>query len=65
MRVLPLLCAVLLMLHGAAGFSLSHGTPQDCERRGGFCSLGSCPPGVTRVGICSKKEFCCRRRWYP
>ncbi|KFV82310.1 Gallinacin-5 [Struthio camelus australis] len=65
MRVLPLLCALLLMLHGAGGFSLSRGTPQDCERRGGFCSRGSCPLGITRVGICSLQDFCCRRRWYP
>ncbi|NXG34669.1 GLL5 protein, partial [Dromaius novaehollandiae] len=54
------LCQRSPFLLSSSGFSLSHGTPQDCERRGGFCSLGSCPPGVTRVGICSKKEFCCR-----
>ncbi|NXI89875.1 GLL5 protein, partial [Psophia crepitans] len=61
MRILPLLCALLLlMLQGAAGLSLARGSPQDCERRGGFCSLHSCPPGITRIGICSKQDFCCR-----
>ncbi|KAM6272760.1 uncharacterized protein M6G45_003599 [Spheniscus humboldti] len=45
--------------------SLARGLPQDCERRGGFCSHGSCPPGIGRVGICSEQDFCCRRRWYP
>ncbi|NXI34167.1 GLL5 protein, partial [Galbula dea] len=66
MRILPLLwLLLLLMLQGAAGLSLSRGSPQDCKRRGGFCSLRSCPPGITRVGICSEKDLCCRSRWYP
>ncbi|NXL95085.1 GLL5 protein, partial [Alectura lathami] len=61
MRILPLLFAVLLlMLRGSAGLSLARGSPQDCERRGGFCSPRSCPPGITRVGICSEQAFCCR-----
>uniref|UniRef100_A0A672UIQ9 Beta-defensin-like domain-containing protein n=1 Tax=Strigops habroptila TaxID=2489341 RepID=A0A672UIQ9_STRHB len=66
MRILPLLCALLLlMLRGAAGKTPSLGSPQDCERRGGFCSHGSCPLGIGRVGLCSEHEFCCRSRWYP
>ncbi|NWI27161.1 GLL5 protein, partial [Sula dactylatra] len=66
MRILPLLCALLLlMLQGAAGLSLAQGLPQDCERRGGFCSQGWCPLGISRIGICSEEEFCCRSRWYP
>ncbi|NWX07677.1 GLL5 protein, partial [Caloenas nicobarica] len=66
MRILPLLCALfLMMLRGAAGLSLARGSPQDCQRRGGFCSHGSCPLGISRVGICSEQEFCCRSRWYP
>ncbi|NXI72812.1 GLL5 protein, partial [Anseranas semipalmata] len=66
MRILPLLFAVLLlMFQGAAGLSLARGSPQDCERRGGFCSHRSCPPGIGRIGICSEVVFCCRRRWYP
>ncbi|KFR02704.1 Gallinacin-5 [Opisthocomus hoazin] len=64
MLILPLFCA-LLLLQGAAGLSLTWGSPQDCERRGGFCSHGSCPPGIGRIGICSEQELCCRRRWYP
>ncbi|NWW47928.1 GLL5 protein, partial [Pedionomus torquatus] len=61
MRILPLLCALLLfMLQGAAGLSHARGSPQDCERRGGFCSHKSCPPGIGRVGICSEQDFCCR-----
>ncbi|NXC75064.1 GLL5 protein, partial [Anhinga anhinga] len=61
MRILPLLCAfLLLMLQGTAGLSLARGWPQDCERRGGFCSQGSCPQGISRIGICSEQEFCCR-----
>uniref|UniRef100_A0A663MLU4 Beta-defensin-like domain-containing protein n=1 Tax=Athene cunicularia TaxID=194338 RepID=A0A663MLU4_ATHCN len=66
MRILPLLCALLLlMIQAAAGLSLARGSPQDCERRGGFCSHRSCPPGIGRVGICSEQDFCCRSRWYP
>ncbi|NXQ87396.1 GLL5 protein, partial [Nyctibius grandis] len=66
MRILPLLCALLLlMLQGAAGLFLARGSPQDCERRGGFCSPKSCPPGIGRIGICSEQDFCCRSRWYP
>nr|ADO67762.1 beta-defensin 5 [Anser cygnoides]AFH74415.1 avian beta-defensin 5alpha [Columba livia] len=65
MQILPLLFAVLLlMLQAAAGLSLPRGSPQDCERRGGFCSQRSCPPGIGRIGICSKEVFCCRSRWY-
>ncbi|NWR67952.1 GLL5 protein, partial [Bucorvus abyssinicus] len=61
MRILPLLCALLLlMLQGAAGLSLPQGLPQDCERRGGFCSHRSCPLGISRIGICSEQYFCCR-----
>ncbi|NXX15777.1 GLL5 protein, partial [Podargus strigoides] len=61
MRILPVLCALLLlMLQGAAGLSLPQGLPQACVRRGGFCSHGSCPPGIGRVGICSEQDFCCR-----
>ncbi|NWI09230.1 GLL5 protein, partial [Crypturellus soui] len=44
----------------SAGFSLSHGTPEDCQNRGGFCSRGSCPLGITRIGLCSLRDFCCR-----
>ncbi|NXE24056.1 GLL5 protein, partial [Ardeotis kori] len=59
MRILPVLCALLLlMLQG--GLSFARGTPQECERRGGFCSHGSCPPGIGRIGICSEQDFCCR-----
>ncbi|XP_064304650.1 gallinacin-5-like [Phalacrocorax carbo] len=65
MRILPLLCALLLMLQEAAGLSLPPGLPQDCVRRGGFCSQGSCPLGISRVGICSEQDLCCRSRWYP
>ncbi|NXG66680.1 GLL5 protein, partial [Hemiprocne comata] len=61
MRILPLLCALLLLiLQEMAGLSLARGSPQDCKRRGGFCSVGSCPLGISRVGICSKHSFCCR-----
>ncbi|NXX84774.1 GLL5 protein, partial [Urocolius indicus] len=61
MRILPLLSALLLLvLQGAAGLSLARGSPQDCERRGGFCSLRSCPPGIGRIGLCSEHDFCCR-----
>ncbi|NXJ91864.1 GLL5 protein, partial [Corythaixoides concolor] len=61
MRILPLLCALfLLMFQGATGLSLARGLPEECERRRGFCSLGSCPPGIGRIGICSEKDFCCR-----
>ncbi|EOB05386.1 Gallinacin-5, partial [Anas platyrhynchos] len=55
---------LLLMLQAAAGLSFPRGSPQDCERRGGFCSHRSCPPGIGRIGLCSKEDFCCRRRWY-
>uniref|UniRef100_A0A8C4UJT6 Beta-defensin-like domain-containing protein n=1 Tax=Falco tinnunculus TaxID=100819 RepID=A0A8C4UJT6_FALTI len=66
MRILPLLCALFfLMLQGAAGLPLTRGSPQDCEHRGGFCSHRSCPPGISRIGICSEQDFCCRSRWYP
>ncbi|NXP13263.1 GLL5 protein, partial [Thinocorus orbignyianus] len=66
MRILPLLCALLLLvLQGAAGLSRTQGSPQECERRGGFCSHRLCPPGIGRVGICSEQDFCCRSRWYP
>ncbi|NXN91003.1 GLL5 protein, partial [Rhinopomastus cyanomelas] len=66
MRILPLLCALLLLvLQGAAGLTLSQGSRQDCERRRGFCSPGSCPPGIGRIGICSEEDLCCRSRWYP
>uniref|UniRef100_A0A803XN95 Beta-defensin-like domain-containing protein n=1 Tax=Meleagris gallopavo TaxID=9103 RepID=A0A803XN95_MELGA len=62
MQILPLLFAVLLlMLQGEPGLSLAQGSPQDCERRGGFCSHRSCPPGISRIGLCSEKVFCCRR----
>ncbi|NXS23158.1 GLL5 protein, partial [Mystacornis crossleyi] len=43
-----------------AGLSPARASPQDCERRGGFCSHRSCPPGIGRVGLCSEQEFCCR-----
>ncbi|POI33145.1 hypothetical protein CIB84_003101 [Bambusicola thoracicus] len=43
------------------GLSLAQGLSQDCERRGGFCSHKSCPPGIGRIGLCSKEVFCCRR----
>ncbi|NWQ91201.1 GLL5 protein, partial [Burhinus bistriatus] len=49
----------LLFLY-STGLSRIRGSPQDCERRGGFCSHGSCPPGIGRVGICSEQDFCCR-----
>ncbi|NXK37752.1 GLL5 protein, partial [Piprites chloris] len=66
MRILPVLCALLLlMLLGVTGLSLARGSHQECERRGGFCSHRSCPPGIGRVGLCSEQEFCCRMRWYP
>nr|ABI48244.1 Gal 5 [Gallus gallus] len=65
MQILTLLFAVLLlMLRGEPGLSLARGLPQDCERRGGFCSHKSCPPGIGRIGLCSKEDFCCRSRWY-
>uniref|UniRef100_A0A669Q0R0 Beta-defensin-like domain-containing protein n=1 Tax=Phasianus colchicus TaxID=9054 RepID=A0A669Q0R0_PHACC len=65
MQILPLLFAVLLlMLRGEPGLSLTPGSPQDCERRGGFCSPRSCPPGISRIGLCSEQVFCCRSRWY-
>ncbi|NXU81261.1 GLL5 protein, partial [Oreotrochilus melanogaster] len=61
MRILSLLCALLLLvLQALAGLSLARGSPRECERRGGFCSHGSCPPGIGRVGICSEHDFCCR-----
>ncbi|NWJ06830.1 GLL5 protein, partial [Crypturellus undulatus] len=44
----------------SAGFSLSRGTPEDCQNRGGFCSSGSCPLGIVRIGLCSPRDFCCR-----
>ncbi|NWU91175.1 GLL5 protein, partial [Upupa epops] len=66
MRLLPLLCALLLLvLQGAAGLTFPQGLRQECERRRGFCSHRSCPPGISRVGICSEEDFCCRSRWYP
>ncbi|KAM6081842.1 gallinacin-5-like [Chlamydotis macqueenii] len=64
MRILPVLCALLLLVL-QEGLSFPRGMPQDCERRGGFCSHGSCPPGIGRIGICSEHDFCCRIRWYP
>nr|BBP06457.1 avian beta-defensin 5 [Coturnix japonica]BBP06544.1 avian beta-defensin 5 [Coturnix japonica] len=65
MQILPLLFAVLLlMLRGEPGLSLARASPQDCERRGGFCSHSSCPPGIGRIGLCSEQVFCCRSRWY-
>ncbi|NP_001001608.2 gallinacin-5 prepropeptide precursor [Gallus gallus] len=65
MQILTLLFAVLLlMLRAEPGLSLARGLPQDCERRGGFCSHKSCPPGIGRIGLCSKEDFCCRSRWY-
>ncbi|NXU48864.1 GLL5 protein, partial [Turnix velox] len=61
MRILPFLCALLLlMLQGGAGLFHNRGLPQDCERRGGFCSHRSCPTGISRIGICSEEEYCCR-----
>ncbi|KFV90074.1 Gallinacin-5 [Eurypyga helias] len=61
MQILPLLCALLLlMIQGATGLSLARGSPQDCEHRGGFCSHKSCPLGISRIGICSEQDFCCR-----
>ncbi|NXC42155.1 GLL5 protein, partial [Penelope pileata] len=61
MRILPVLLVVLLlMLQGAAALSLAQRSPQDCERRGGFCSHRSCPPGIGRIGLCSEEVFCCR-----
>ncbi|XP_059699077.1 gallinacin-5-like [Haemorhous mexicanus] len=66
MRILPVLCALLLlMLQGVTGLSPVRASAQDCERRGGFCSHRSCPPGIGRIGLCSEQEFCCRMRWYP
>ncbi|XP_039914975.1 gallinacin-5-like [Hirundo rustica] len=66
MRILPVLCALLLlMFRGATGLPPVRASAQDCERRGGFCSHSSCPPGIGRVGLCSEREFCCRMRWYP
>ncbi|XP_058691768.1 gallinacin-5-like [Poecile atricapillus] len=66
MRILPVLCALLLlMLRGVTGLSPVRASAQDCERRGGFCSHRSCPPGIGRIGLCSEQEFCCRMRWYP
>ncbi|NXO45005.1 GLL5 protein, partial [Locustella ochotensis] len=66
MRILPVLCALLLlMLPGVTGLPPVRASAQDCERRGGFCSRRSCPPGIGRVGLCSEQEFCCRMRWYP
>ncbi|NXM87178.1 GLL5 protein, partial [Oenanthe oenanthe] len=43
-----------------AGLSPVGASAQECERRGGFCSQRSCPPGIGRVGLCSEREFCCR-----
>uniref|UniRef100_A0A803V466 Beta-defensin-like domain-containing protein n=1 Tax=Ficedula albicollis TaxID=59894 RepID=A0A803V466_FICAL len=43
-----------------AGLSPVRASAQECERRGGFCSQRSCPPGIGRVGLCSEQEFCCR-----
>ncbi|NWR36054.1 GLL5 protein, partial [Tachuris rubrigastra] len=61
MRILPVLCVLLLlMLLRVTGLSLAPGSHQECERRGGFCSHRSCPPGIGRVGLCSEQEFCCR-----
>ncbi|XP_053857647.1 gallinacin-5-like [Vidua macroura] len=66
MRILPVVCALLLlMLQGVTGLSPVRASAQDCERRGGFCSHRSCPPGIGRIGLCSEQEFCCRMRWYP
>ncbi|XP_032603590.3 gallinacin-5 isoform X1 [Taeniopygia guttata] len=66
MRILPVLCALLLlMLQGVTGLAPVRASAQDCERRGGFCSQRSCPPGIGRIGLCSEQEFCCRMRWYP
>ncbi|NXV62463.1 GLL5 protein, partial [Molothrus ater] len=61
MRILPVLCALLLlMLQGVTGLSPVGASAQECERRGGFCSHHSCPPGIGRIGLCSEREFCCR-----
>ncbi|NXF20565.1 GLL5 protein, partial [Rhodinocichla rosea] len=61
MRILPALCALLLlMLQGMTGLSPVGASTQECERRGGFCSRRSCPPGIGRIGLCSKRDFCCR-----
>uniref|UniRef100_A0A8D2NCI0 Beta-defensin-like domain-containing protein n=1 Tax=Zonotrichia albicollis TaxID=44394 RepID=A0A8D2NCI0_ZONAL len=66
MRILPVLCALLLLvLQGVTGLSPVGASAQECERRGGFCSHHSCPPGIGRIGLCSEREFCCRMRWYP
>ncbi|NXA52585.1 GLL5 protein, partial [Nothocercus julius] len=58
--LLNLLGGTVPISFSSAGFSLSRGTPEDCQRRGGFCSSGSCPPGIARVGLCSLHDFCCR-----
>ncbi|XP_063009226.1 uncharacterized protein LOC134416469 isoform X1 [Melospiza melodia melodia] len=66
MRILPVLCALLLLaLQGVTGLSPFGPSVQACERRGGFCSYRSCPQGIGRIGLCSDREFCCRMRWYP
>ncbi|XP_054147772.1 gallinacin-5-like isoform X2 [Melozone crissalis] len=65
MKILPLLLVLLLVaFQGAAGLSPVGASAQECERRGGFCSHRSCPPGIGRIGLCSEREFCCRMRWY-
>ncbi|NWT15281.1 GLL5 protein, partial [Vireo altiloquus] len=43
-----------------AGLTPVRASAEDCERRRGFCSHRSCPPGIGRIGLCSEQEFCCR-----
>ncbi|NXU06756.1 GLL5 protein, partial [Buphagus erythrorhynchus] len=52
--------AEIVLSRCPAGLPPLGASAQDCERRRGFCSQRSCPPGIARVGLCSEQEFCCR-----
>ncbi|NXI31233.1 GLL5 protein, partial [Sterrhoptilus dennistouni] len=58
--VLGISAESLLLSLCPAGLPPVRASAQDCERREGFCSQRSCPPGIGRIGLCSQQEFCCR-----
>ncbi|NXN26213.1 AMP1 protein, partial [Nycticryphes semicollaris] len=62
MRILYLLFPFfLLLLQGAAGYTLVPGDKKECEQQNGFCGFLKCPTIFFISGKCSRFFFCCKK----
>uniref|UniRef100_A0A8D0FBZ8 Beta-defensin 4 n=1 Tax=Strix occidentalis caurina TaxID=311401 RepID=A0A8D0FBZ8_STROC len=61
MKILSFVFALLLVVfHGAAGFTKSPRAFMRCGYRGTFCFPGTCPHGNPYLGLCRSGHSCCK-----